>query len=189
MGGLESGYPGLTSTAFLIAHYIPKCKIYCEPLAGLGRVAKHVEAEKYILNDMSEYAVKHLRSSFPTALVTQEDFAKAIERYDTKETFFFIDPPWGKTDYVNNAKTFCDRGVGDYYSELKIITKKIKGDWIIAGRAEGGARSTLSVYFADSPTKVIQSPKKINGHRAKVKLVSNNPFKIQVNTLEKFVST
>ena len=47
------GYPGLVHTALVISEHIPKCKIYVEPFAGLGRTAKHAQAEQIILNDKS----------------------------------------------------------------------------------------------------------------------------------------
>lgn len=44
--GFVGGYPGLTLTAKRIADYIPYCKLFVEPFAGLGRVSKKVKAEK-----------------------------------------------------------------------------------------------------------------------------------------------
>ena len=71
------GYPGLAFSAFQISEYIPKCKIYVEPFAGLGRTveSKH---DRVILNDKSDYAVNYLKSHFPFAEITQEDFEECI---------------------------------------------------------------------------------------------------------------
>lgn len=176
MAGLRTGYPGLENTAELIAQYIPPCKIYCEPFAGLGRVAKFVNSKSYILNDKSDFAVAYLRQNLPHAAVTQLDFIECIQKFDSPQTLFFIDPPWSRVDYAKNPKTFCDRGVGVYYKQLKELLPTCKGNWIIAGRASGGARSTVTVYFKDYPTMVLQGKRKINGHFTKVKLASNQPF-------------
>jgi site-specific DNA-adenine methylase len=175
-GGLQVGYPGLERTAARISEYIPKCKTYVEPFAGLGRVARFVKADKIILNDMSDFAIGYLKSKFPSTTITKEQFADCILKYDSEDTFFFIDPPWHSTDYNRNKKTFCDRGVGEYYKELLSLLKNVKGDWMIAGRAEGGKRATLTVYFNDYDQIVIQGKGKINGYFNKVRLASNKPF-------------
>ena len=71
------GYPGLALTALQISEYIQPCKIFVEPFAGLGRISRHVHAERYILNDKSEYALNFLKNHF-TAEVTNLDFADCI---------------------------------------------------------------------------------------------------------------
>ena len=173
MPGLRQGYPGLVSTASGIVQYFPPCKLYVEPFAGLGRTAEFVTETPMVLNDMSDYAVGYLKESFPNAIVTQEDFADCIRKHDGPNTLFFMDPPWSRIDYKDNPKTYCDRGVGDYYGQLRKLLPTIQGNWILAGRALGGARSTVSVYFKDYNSVIIEGNRTINGHRTKVKIVSN----------------
>lgn len=173
MTGLRTGYPGLTYTAKQIADFIGECDIFCEPFAGLGRISKHIKANKIVLNDKSEYAINYLKQNFNNAIITNEDFVKSILNNDSKNTTFLIDPPWSKVDYVKNPKTFCDRGVGEYYKELRNILPNIQGKWFVAGRALGGARSSVSVHFKGFNNIIIISDKKINGHFAKTKLFFN----------------
>lgn len=173
MAGLRTGYPGLTYTAKQISDYIGECEIFCEPFAGLGRVSKHIKAKKIILNDMSEFSINYLKENFKNAIITKDDFVKSILENDSDKTTFLIDPPWSKIDYSKNPKTFCDRGVGDYYKELRKLVPKLKGRWYVAGRAMGGARSSVSVYFKGFNSVIIISDKKINGHFAKTKLFYN----------------
>lgn len=170
MSGLKVGYPGLTHTAKLIADFIGPCDTFCEPFAGLGRVSKFIKCRELILNDRSDFSVSYLRKNFPVAIVTDFDFEEAIRLADSPETTFLFDPPWSRTDYADNPKTFCDRGVGDYYRKLAEIAPTLKGRWFCAGRVSGGARSTVSVYFKEFDHVILRSDRTIGGHPVQTKL-------------------
>ena len=170
MAGLRTGYPGLTHTAKTIAEIIGECDIFCEPFAGLGRVSEHIKANKIILNDMSDFAVKFLEEKFKAAVVTQLDFASSIVLNDSDRTTFLFDPPWARKDYADNPKTFCDRGVGEYYKKLADMVPTLKGRWFCCGRYSGGSRSAVTVYFKKYPYFVVESNRTINGHNIKTKV-------------------
>lgn len=174
MAGLRVGYPGLTHTAKQIAEKIGPCDIFCEPFAGLGRVSKHVRARQFFLNDMSDYAFKYLSENFSGSIVTQMDFEKYIKLVDATNVTFLFDPPWARKDYADNPKTFCDRGVGEYYKKLAEMVPHLKGRWFVAGRASGGSRSCVTVYFKQYPHFLVESDRTINGHRIKTKVYYNN---------------
>ena len=72
-------YPGLFFTASQIGAHFPKCRIYCEPFSGLARTAKY-------------------------AIITHEDFIACIKKWDSKDTFFLIDPPWDNSFYDSSGK-------------------------------------------------------------------------------------
>ncbi len=173
MSGLRKGYPGLTHTAHKIADFIGECEIFCEPFAGLGRVSKCIKANKYVLNDMSDYSINFLKDNFKDAIITKKDFVDCILDNDSENTTFLIDPPWARKDYADNPNTFCDRGVGEYYKKLSELALTLKGRWFVAGRALGGSRSTVSVYFKQYESKIIESDRSINGHKIKTKLYYN----------------
>ena len=92
------GYAGLVHTALQISEYIPKCKIYVEPLAGKGRVAKYVKSDRFVLNDMSDYAYNFLSKNF-NAEITQMDFEECIKLYDGQDVFMVFDCPWDLMEY------------------------------------------------------------------------------------------
>ena len=174
-GELMGGYPGLALTAHLISNYIPKCKIYCEPFAGLGRTAPFVTADKKILNDKSDHAVKYLKRFFPYATVSQLDFAECMINNDSKNTFFLIDPPWFKAIYEEKSLPFCDREPVQYYTDILNICKKLKGDWIICSSKEQhglGGMLEKSGY----PQHLVTSGKKIFGKNAVTMLTAKNPI-------------
>ena len=170
MSGLRTGYPGLTHTAEGIAKLIGNCDVFCEPFAGLGRVSKYIKANKYILNDMSDYSVTYLKENFKNAIISQEDFLECILKHDAPNVTFLIDPPWARKDYADNPNTFCDRGVGEYYKKLAEIVPNLKGRWFVAGRAGGGSRSCVTVYFKKYSSIIVESHRKINGYPIKTKI-------------------
>lgn len=182
--GAIRGYPGLTHTAKLIVDYIPNSKIYVEPFAGLGRVAKLINTEKMVLNDMSDYAFKFLKSKFKKAFVTQEDFIDCIKRWDSQDTFFFIDPPWRDQMYEFEGG-FINRTIPQYYTELLELMPKINGDWFICSdNTEGQTKKALSKSGYENI--VLESTKRVITARVKVRMISNKPFQRLHPTLEIF---
>lgn len=164
------GYPGLTHTSKEICEYIPKCNLFVEPFAGLGRISKRVKSDRYVLNDLSDFAVQYLRKHFKHE-ITKLDYLECIKLYDSENTFFFIDPPWFDEIYEINPLTAFTIPCKEIYSNLKEILPKIKGDWIIAGSTD----SYLSKW--DYHHKEVKSKKNyLFGHKARTYLVSNKPF-------------
>lgn len=166
------GYPGLTNTALKISEYIPKCKIYCEPFAGLGRTAKHAQAEQIILNDKSPYAFDYLTKHF-NAQVTNLDFEQCVKLYDGPETVFLLDPPWTYSAYAENEKTFCDRKPKAYYDRILELLSDSKSHWFVCCEH----RQNLSGY-ENYYSIIIQAhmSKNYGFGLAKTKVYSNKPF-------------
>lgn len=165
------GYPGLQHTKREICEYIPKCKIFVEPFAGLGRISKLVKSDKKILNDLSDYAIKYLHKHFKNDIITQEDFTECIKKWDSKDSFFFLDPVWYDEVYDINPLTANPKPAKQVYEELLDILPKIQGNWIIAGSEDGFLKKWPFNHI------VVKSKKNyLFGHKAKTHLVSNLPF-------------
>ena len=180
--GKLRGYAGLTNTAKQIAEYIPKCKLYVEPFAGLGRVAKNIKSDKMVLNDISPYAINYLEKHFD-AEVTNEDFEVCIRRWDSIDTFFLIDPPWSKSTYEKDFEDNVDRKgekyvmvsnltPTQYYQKLLEILPTMKGNWILCSNHSRKIKHPFH-------EKIVISPKKLMGFNIKTKLISNLPFEIR----------
>ena len=173
------GYAGLKHTAKQICEYIPKCKLYVEPFAGLGRTAQYVESDRFVLNDKSEYAFEFLTKNF-NAEITNLDFDKCMRLYDSKDTFFLFDPPWRFTCYDSHSQAFCDRTPIEYYSKVLKFVKECKGDFIICSAVdEHEIKKILSqrAKFRGYHSKIVESEKKvIFGKKARTLIVSNKPF-------------
>jgi len=170
--GHVRGYAGLVHTSLMISEYIPRCKTYCEPFAGLGRVAKHIKADQIILNDKSEYAYKFLKSHF-NAIVTNLDFEEMFKIYDGPETVFLIDPPWSKSEYENGCRNraFCDRTPKEYYDSIFEWIPKLKGQWFLCGNKNNNRLRNPNYYH-----KLFTSKRKIMGGNISTLVMSNKQF-------------
>ncbi len=165
------GYPGLTHTSKEICEYIPNCKIFVEPFAGLGRISKIVKSDNYVLNDLSDYANQYLKKHFKNHVITKMDYLECIKNYDSKNTLFFIDPPWFDEIYDINPLTAFTEPCNDIYRKLKELLPTLKGNWIIAGKVEGILKKW------DYHHLEVKSKKNyLFGHKARTYLVSNTPF-------------
>jgi len=170
--GHVRGYPGLVHTALMISEYIPKCKIYVEPFAGLGRTAKHTQAEQMILNDKSEYAFNFLIKNF-NAKVTNLDFEELFKLYDDPKTIFLIDPPWSKTEYKEGCRdrAYCDKTPKEYYDKIFEWLPNLKGHWFLCGKKDN-SRLKDERWFH----QLFKSKKKIMGGNISTLVMSNKPF-------------
>lgn len=180
---MKGGYSGLAFTSELIADYLPDCEIYVEPFAGMGRVGKFSNAEKKVFNDMSDYAVSKLKNIFPTSIITQEDFEDCIKKWDSKDTFFLMDPPWRKPIY-DDCKAFIDRTPKDYYNKIFGMLPTLKGNWFVCSSlAERGLNRILSK--SGHPILDLKFKRMICGKPATVKIASNKPFIKKQITLDR----
>lgn len=188
-------YPGLFHTAKFIGPYIHKSKIYVECFAGLARTAKYARSEIIILNDTSPVSNDYCKRNFINAIVENMDFIKTIKKYDSKDTFFLIDPPWRLSYYEGNKKFRSKIGftkrpgeqniartAKEYVLKLKEILPSLKGNWILT--LGPSFHTHFKEYYATS-VKAIQP--KLFGYYPKTYLFSNKPLEIQILTLEKFL--
>jgi hypothetical protein len=184
--------------ARFIGPYFPKSVYYVEPFAGLARTAKYNRSKKVVLNDKSDYSHYYCQKKFPNAIIENLDFIDCIKKYNSKDTFFLIDPPWRTDFYIGRGMTaragpgitggYIDRSSAQYIADLKKILPSIKGPYIV----------TLPIHFACNKTKgkmvfpgpyskTLRSPKPFMfGNHASTVLFSNKPLKIQVPQITDF---
>lgn len=170
--GHVRGYPGLVHTSLQISEYIPKCKTFSEPFAGMGRISKHVQADRKILNDKSNYAFVYLKKTFPNAIVERWDFETFTKFYDAD--VYFFDPPWSKTEYEKGCRdrAFCDRTPKDYYDIIFKLIEKLDGHWFVCGNKNNTRLKDTRYYH-----KLFKSNKKIMGGNISTLVMSNKPFR------------
>jgi len=195
-----SRYPGLYWTAKYIGPYIPKSKIYVECFAGLARTAKYSKSEIIILNDKSKVSNIYCKKKFTKAIVENMDFIDTLKKYDSKNTFFLIDPPWRISYYNGNKEMrsthgkgmphrnmkaqdggWIDRTARQYIIKIKEILPKLKGNWILT--LGPTFHSHFKQYFTTSVTTL---QPKLFGYYPKTWLFSNKPLKIQVPQITDF---
>jgi len=174
IGKRLGGYAGVKHTSKVIINKIPdinKYKLYVEPFSGLGRTARHIEIPM-ILNDRSEYANEFCRENF-NAVVENMDFVDTIKKYDSKDTFFLMDPPWLFPIYDKNNLAYCDRKIYDYYSQLLEIVETIKGDWFILSSGDEHEQRNI-LRKSRWGLIIVESEKKvIFGNKARTMICSN----------------
>ena len=139
--GLPNRYPGLTYTARQISLFFPKCKTYVECFAGLGRTAKYANCKTMVLNDKSEYSNNYCKKKFPNAIVENMDFIETIKKYDSKDTFFLIDPIW-RSDFYDGSIKF---GTEKRYIDNRALTLKNKKNTEVLTKRE--LNKLRDVYF------------------------------------------
>ena len=177
----ENRYPGLFYTSRQIGAYFPQCKIYCEPFSGLGRTVKYARCEKLVLNDISEYANNFCKKKFRNAIITNEDFIDCIKRWDSKDTFFLIDPPWRLDFYDNKETSKINRKTAtEYLKELGDILPTIKGSYIVTLESTKKIKSLYSKL-------IIYSHSRLFGNKPKTMMFSNRPLKVQIPQITEFI--
>ena len=167
------GYPGLKFTADKIIQYIPECKIYVEPFAGLARTAKGVKCQEMILNDMSDFSNEYCKTEFPNARVTHEDFRECIKKYkDNPDVFMLIDPPWRDNIYSENDKAYSNMKVESYYANIFYLLGDAKCEWIVCTNEHSvGYR-----FFRRNILRIEADGSPIFGKKTHVVLTSKNPL-------------
>ncbi len=194
---LPDRYGGLFHMALQISAYIPKSKYYIEPFSGLARTAKYARSQIIILNDKAIGANKKCEKIYPNAIITNYDFEECIKKYDSKETFFLIDPPW-RLDFYNgdivkdeiiknnlrNKKavnlSITDRSVKEYLDQLQKILPKIKGHYILT--------LSLKIKFQAPYEKILRHIKPhLFGFHPSSHLYSNKPLKIQIPQISDYI--
>jgi len=144
-----------------------------EPFAGLGRVAKHIQADQIILNDKSDYAFDFLEKKF-NAQITNLDFEEMFRLYDSKDTIYLIDPPWSKTEYEDGCRNraYCDRTPKEYYDIIFEWLPKLKAIWFVCGNKDNKQLENPGFFH-----RLFRSKKKIMGGNISTLVMSNKPFK------------
>ena len=118
---------------YLLGDLIPNdILIYVEPFGGefglYELITKNQKPIISIYNDINtelyNSAKKHFKSN---VYFFNEDYKDIIHRYDSKDTFFFVDPPYYKKFYYKyNFET------DENHIELANILKNIKGRFLLS---------------------------------------------------------
>ena len=172
---LLGGYPGVKHTAKQIVEAIPninKYNLWVEPFSGLGRTAQYVDIPK-VLNDKSIHANEFCKENFINSIVENMDFMETINKYDSEDTFFLIDPPWRFDVYDDRSLSVCDRKPYDYYKELLEKVDTIKADWFILSSANEREQKKI-LQKSKWNTRIVSSEGKvIFGKHARTMVCSN----------------
>ena len=170
-----AGFPGLAGVAKEIAKMVPKCKYFVEPFAGTAKVYQELlksKSTKYkyvILNDKSKFITDWLLKEIEELTeVTDWDYSNCIHHWDSKDTFFMIDPPWNKSYYDQKFSSFTKDTVKKYYQEIIEQCEDLKGKFIITTRKEN------KIMFNSKFKKIlVESIYAVSGKYPKVLVTTN----------------
>ena len=173
---LLGGYPGQKNTAAVIAEYIPKCKYYVEPFAGIGSIGDFIKPELLkVYNDLSLEARRILKkkNQFNKYVhISNLDFKACLKEWDNVETFFLIDPPWNEAIYKNNRNTVSNSSVLKYYQTILYEVLYLKANWILCAGQFGVAANLINK--SNWQKKIVYGKRNsIFGYTPKVLLCSN----------------
>ncbi len=99
--------------------------IYVEPFAGSFSVSTFLKEQpkKMIYNDIIDYEF-----DIKADEILNHDYSFVIDKYDSENTFFYIDPPYyGKEDWYGNKKNDLS-----FHQKLFSSISNIKGKFIIS---------------------------------------------------------
>jgi DNA adenine methylase len=109
-----------TINDLLLYHKISACSGFnCKPVKDV----KHIYNNRY-----NAYFLKHLeyyKKMLAGVKITNQDYIKIIVKYDSPDTFFFIDPPYENTDKAFYSDISMD------YHELSFLLQNIKGKFLL----------------------------------------------------------
>ena len=177
---LLGGQAGLKFTADKIVDSFPHeyFNPYVEPFAGKARTAEVLHSRgindiKMVLNDISPNSNDYCRKTFPDAIVENMSFEDTISKYDEKDAFFFIDPPWRKNIYTHNDFFRMDRSVYEYYEKLLDMVDGLQGTWMITSNADEHECKRALTKSKWNTVLICSGGKHIFGKEAKTLLCSS----------------
>jgi DNA adenine methylase len=138
-----------------------------------------VKESKNIYRSHNPYSiVKHLpeyKELLDGVKITNKDYEAIVKEYDSPSTFFFIDPPYEKSE----AKFGYAEHAGFDFERLKEVVDKIKGDFLLTINDSPRIREMFKDYYilavnVDNPFKNIASKKKLKKYRKEL-FITNYP--------------
>lgn len=119
---------------FISQHIPNNIEIYVEPFAGSFSVACYLIEErlkdidkspkKLIYNDINNYNLKIYADK-----VHHLDYKEIFKLYDSEKTFFYLDPPYFKKEFLYSG---CENYSRQFHIELYDEIKKLKGKFTLS---------------------------------------------------------
>lgn len=117
-----------------ISQYIPdNIKIYVEPFGGSFSVAMYLIAERLNYNTSPKTLIYNDINKYDTIIYADKihhlDYKEIFEKYDSADTFFYLDPPYYKKEFIYNG---CEDYTKNFHLELFEYIKKLKGKFLLS---------------------------------------------------------
>ena len=142
-------------------YYILNCSY-----GALSKTFSIGKGYKYLqLKDLD--IVKKASERLKNVIIEKQDFEKLIKRYDTPDTFFYLDPPYYKNEHLYERNKTSRFGK---HQELADILKSIDGKFLLSYNDDSFIRSLYKDFIIEE----IEAPYSFNGIRRKTELLIRN---------------
>lgn len=133
--------PANTDTDKILHTLLKYCSTFSNRGTGkLYRANKHTQKIK----DFPVYK-EYLKNT----TILNEDYKKVIKKYDSKDTFFFLDPPYEDSE----KQTLYEKNASFNYEELLQTLKGIKGMFLLTLNDSKNIRDIFKDYIIE-PVKI-----------------------------------
>jgi DNA adenine methylase len=95
--------------------------------------------------------VEQIHNRLKTVIIECSDYKDVLERFDGKDTFFFMDPPYD-TDYTYDIQSFD-------YDDLLDVIRSLQGQWILTLNSE------LEQKFSEFSTFKVAVPENVSAEK------------------------
>jgi site-specific DNA-adenine methylase len=120
-----------------IKEYLPSViDIYVEPFGGSFGLGKFINANLKVYNDILDYDI-----NIECDKKYHIDYEEIIEKYDSPNTFFYLDPPYYRKEFHYN--TDFDENSHQFLYE---VVKNIQGNWILSYNNERYIKNMYKDY-------------------------------------------
>ena len=105
---------------------------------GVGGFSVHLfNTRRGIVRNISDYLsmidnLPKIHERFRTVIIEHRDILKIIEKYDTEDTFFYLDPPYVHSTRSSDQKYEVEMS-DDQHREMIDLILKSKGKFLISG--------------------------------------------------------
>jgi DNA adenine methylase len=87
--------------------------------SGKGKIYQNIKLDKV------ERDLKEFKQLLKNTTILNQDYIKVIKKYDSPNTFFFLDPPYEESDNLYNNSTID-------YEKMRDLLKTIKGKFLLS---------------------------------------------------------
>jgi DNA adenine methylase len=114
-----------------------------------GRIAtepKNIYRSEFNMKTVVERKLPRIKEMLKGTSILNQDYEKVVDKFDSKDTFFFLDPP-----YENTSKTFGYAEDMDFdFERLERVLSKIKGKFLMTINDSKRIRTLFSKFFIKS---------------------------------------
>ena len=135
---------------------------YCNTFGNIGKGNLYKKHNPYSKLQYIDDYQKRLEG----VKILNSDYKEVIKRYDSPETFFYLDPPYEDSERLYKHGKFD-------FEEFKDTLSKVKGKWLLSINDSSNTRRLFKGYYARGFIVKARSNTDVGGKNRKELLISN----------------